>query len=186
MFIYSIYRITNLITNKVYIGYTSNPKTRWNKHCRSALTSAYPKRKLYRSVLKHGIEHFTFDVIYQSLNKDHTKHVMENYFITEYNSLAHGYNMTNGGEGGDTSASPTYKLGIANRDNSYLKNNTTFIRGVKQGPQSESHKKNRALAATGKKRKIVMCPHCSKEGGEPAMKRYHFDKCKFFLKSCVC
>lgn len=28
------------------------------------------------------------------------------------------------------------------------------------------------------KSKLVICPHCGKEGGEPAMKRHHFDNCK--------
>jgi hypothetical protein len=34
----------------------------------------------------------------------------------------------------------------------------------------------------GKKQKRVICPHCDKEGGIGAMKRYHFDNCKFKIK----
>ena len=29
-----------------------------------------------------------------------------------------------------------------------------------------------------KKKEKVTCPHCSKSGGKPAMKRFHFDNCK--------
>ncbi len=33
-------------------------------------------------------------------------------------------------------------------------------------------------ANTGRKHKIVTCPHCSKSGGITAMPRWHFDNCK--------
>jgi hypothetical protein len=29
-----------------------------------------------------------------------------------------------------------------------------------------------------KPKEIIICPHCSKEGGKPAMERWHLDKCK--------
>ena len=31
----------------------------------------------------------------------------------------------------------------------------------------------------GKKRKIVICPHCGKTGGNNGMAQWHFEKCKF-------
>ncbi len=30
----------------------------------------------------------------------------------------------------------------------------------------------------GKQQKILICPHCKKEGGNGAMVRWHFDNCK--------
>ena len=36
----------------------------------------------------------------------------------------------------------------------------------------------RSQANIGKKRTTVICPHCGKEGGRPAMLRWHFEKCK--------
>lgn len=30
-----IYKITNLINNKIYIGQTNNPNRRWKEHCNS-------------------------------------------------------------------------------------------------------------------------------------------------------
>jgi len=36
-------------------------------------------------------------------------------------------------------------------------------------------------AMTGKKHKIVTCPHCDKSGGIANMKRYHFDNCRLSL-----
>lgn len=39
-----------------------------------------------------------------------------------------------------------------------------------------------SAALKGVKKNIVKCPHCTKEGGEGNMKRYHFDNCKFILE----
>ncbi len=59
--------------------------------------------------------------------------------------------------------------------------------GKKFGPRTEEQKKRiseatkAAMAKIPKeklKQKVVMCPHCKKEGGELNMKRYHFDNCK--------
>lgn len=40
-------------------------------------------------------------------------------------------------------------------------------------------KKNVGDAGKGKKKPVVVCPHCGKEGGKPPMTRFHFDNCKF-------
>ena len=101
--IYSIYRITNLVNNKIYIGFASNPNRRWYAHQKNSI---YKKRNthLYNAMQKYGIDNFQFDVIYQSFDYMHTHKTMETHFITEYKSYVgfadcNGYNMTFGGEG---------------------------------------------------------------------------------------
>lgn len=37
-------------------------------------------------------------------------------------------------------------------------------------------RQQKSLSLKGKKQKIIICPHCGKQGGNN-MKRYHFDKC---------
>ena len=100
MNIYSIYMVTNIVTNKVYIGFTSrNLSRRISQHkCKVSKK----RTKFYNSILKHGWENFTWDIIYQSLDEHHTKHVMESYFIQEYDSYYNGYNSTLGGDGMDS------------------------------------------------------------------------------------
>ena len=46
-------------------------------------------------------------------------------------------------------------------------------------PKSEEQKRkiSETLKAHGKKEQVT-CPHCQKEGGANAMKRWHFDNCK--------
>ena len=43
---------------------------------------------------------------------------------------------------------------------------------------SAESKKKMSEAQKGKTQKVTVCPHCNKEGGARAMKRWHFDNCK--------
>ena len=47
--------------------------------------------------------------------------------------------------------------------------------------EKQQWKENVGKAGKGKKKPLVTCPHCGKEGGKPSMTRFHFDNCK--LKS---
>ena len=76
MNIYYIYKIENLVNSKVYIGFTNNPTTRWSDHKKIIKKD---KRPLYKSMLKHGVENFSFDVIYCSLDKNHCLEEMEQH-----------------------------------------------------------------------------------------------------------
>jgi group I intron endonuclease len=98
---YTIYKITNLINDKKYIGYTSQkPLSRYKQHINGTHNNTTGKL-LYYAFAKHGQENFKFEVIYQSNDRDHCLS-METYFILEYKTFvdlpdAHGYNLTLGG-----------------------------------------------------------------------------------------
>jgi group I intron endonuclease len=100
---YHIYKFTNLINNKSYIGRTNNFEKRVNQHL---FESYYKKSQTYnttfhRAVRKYGIHNFTQQIIYQTLCEQHSKEA-EEHFIREYNThcrFGYGYNMTYGGEG---------------------------------------------------------------------------------------
>jgi group I intron endonuclease len=102
MIIYSIYKVVNQINGKVYIGFTSkkSPKTRWTSHLSQINNPKYCNNLLYKAIRKYGKDFFNFEVIYQSIDCNHTLNVMEPYFIKEYDSFGKfGYNLTKGGEG---------------------------------------------------------------------------------------
>lgn len=90
---YTIYKITNLINNKSYIGITiRNIDYRWREHCK-------PSRKkvsiLTNAIIKYGKNNFELEI----LEKDIDDKNKENYYITLYNTLSpNGYNLTTGGE----------------------------------------------------------------------------------------
>lgn len=94
----AIYKITNKINGKIYIGKTEreNPEIRWQEHLRHANKLDLP---LYRAINKYGKENFCFEVIEQCNNFQLDER--EIYWIAYHNSYGEkGYNCTGGGEGG--------------------------------------------------------------------------------------
>jgi group I intron endonuclease len=94
--IYSIYRVTNKINNKVYIGFDSMWPRRKHNHKQYLKTRT---GKFYSALKKYGWDNFQWEIIYQSKDGQHTLNVMENFFINQYDSFQNGYNETLGGEG---------------------------------------------------------------------------------------
>lgn len=59
-----IYKITNKINGKVYIGKTIHSiETRWNQHIYESKKQRYECRPLYDAFNKYGIENFTIEEI---------------------------------------------------------------------------------------------------------------------------
>lgn len=96
MIIYSIYKCVNKLNGKVYIGFDSKWPNRQQEH---KYNINFRNQKFYRAIRKYGWNNFQWDIIYQSFDGEHTLKVMENHFITEYDSYNNGYNETLGGEG---------------------------------------------------------------------------------------
>ena len=96
MNIYSIYKATNKINGKVYIGFDSNWPNRKKTH-----KSKYKQinLKFYDAIKKYGWDKFDWELIYQSKDGQHCLNIMEPHFIEDYDSFNNGYNMTLGGEG---------------------------------------------------------------------------------------
>jgi len=95
-----IYKITNIITNKCYIGETkkSNPYLRWNEHKRK-ITQGIGCPALQDAVKKYGINNFKFEILIICFDEDRFKYEID--YIKKYNSISpNGYNLTKGGEGG--------------------------------------------------------------------------------------
>lgn len=98
MIIYTIYKVTNKINNKVYIGFTSNYFARIKQH-KKCLTQKTYKSKFHSAIRKYGWDNFHWEILYQSKDKEHCFDI-EKYFILENKSYTKcGYNMSLGGEG---------------------------------------------------------------------------------------
>lgn len=102
MTIYTIYKATNKINGKSYIGFDSNYPERINEH-KNLSKKRDIKTIFHKAIIKYGWENFEWCVLYQSYDREHTLNTMENYFIIEHNTYAGnpngGYNLTLGGEG---------------------------------------------------------------------------------------
>ena len=95
MNIYTIYRATNILNGKVYIGFDSSWPKRKTEHKNSIKYD--DNYKFYNAIRKYGWDNFNWEVIYQSLDYDHCFNTMETFFIIEHDSLANGYNGNKGG-----------------------------------------------------------------------------------------
>lgn len=98
-----IYKITNLINNKIYIGQTKRDiNTRFQEHIRD---SQNPSKNipLHQAIKKYGKENFKIEIIEDNIN-DEFLNEKEKKYIQIFHSLSHenGYNVTDGGEGGKT------------------------------------------------------------------------------------
>lgn len=96
---YWIYKITNKINNKVYIGVTDNIKVRFNNHKTRYLNkkSREYNKSLYRAFRKYGIGNFDFSIIEDNVSYKNAFE-KEKYYISKYDSKEKGYNETIGGE----------------------------------------------------------------------------------------
>lgn len=90
-----IYKITNDINNKIYIGKTEfSIEKRFKEHCQDS-KKGYTNRPLYNAMNKYGIEHFNIELIEECNNPEER----EKYWIEYYRSFKYGYNATLGGDG---------------------------------------------------------------------------------------
>jgi group I intron endonuclease len=94
-----VYKITNKITGKVYIGITNQGAgARYRHHWYEARIGE--PAPIHRSMAKYGEENFTLEIIdfadtYEELKEK------EKYWIKQYDSMNRekGYNLTEGGDG---------------------------------------------------------------------------------------
>lgn len=98
-----IYKITNTLNNKIYIGQTiQNPKDRWYRHCqKNCLSNNERNMAIKRAIFKYGKDNFSFEVI-ETIKDSNTEllNSREKYWISFYNSYKNGYNCTIGGTDG--------------------------------------------------------------------------------------
>ena len=63
MKISGIYKITNTVTGKFYIGSSKNIKSRWADHKKPSVWKKYPNKQLYQDMKKYGKDKFEFDIL---------------------------------------------------------------------------------------------------------------------------
>jgi group I intron endonuclease len=187
MNIYTIYRATNIINSKVYVGFTSyTTEQRAAAHLKN---SKNIKNKFYNAIRKYGGNNFIWETVYQSLDYEHTLSVMENHFIVEHNSFKRGYNSTLGGDGvlgrKDTheqiqrkkdAANKVYEnMSIQERKNKFGKS------GFENSFYGKSHTEEdiqKMKDGHAKQRKIlIVCENCGKETDAQNYALHHGDKC---------
>lgn len=113
-----IYLITNIQNGKRYIGKTIDIHRRWSQHTSKARTGS--NTLLHKAIRKYGAGNFTVEILQETSddsNRDEIRWIQ---------TLLPEYNLTTGGDGGDTSRSPNYQEGMKRRRSFAGPNNNMF------------------------------------------------------------
>ena len=91
-----IYKITNVKDGKIYIGQSTDIKTRWSNHIKAALKiDSIAHSRVHDAMGEEGIWNFTFELLEQCPKEKLNER--EKYYIEFYQSNTYGYNKTAGG-----------------------------------------------------------------------------------------
>ena len=89
-----VYKITNLINNKVYIGQTIRPiQQRFHRHISDAMNNILDTH-FARAIRKYGPDNWKIESIDTAETQEELNQ-KEQYWINYYNSVIEGYNETN-------------------------------------------------------------------------------------------
>lgn len=103
-----IYKVTNVLNGKCYVGKTKSLRRRWAQH-RSLKDRT---SGIVKAMLKHGVENFTFEVLQDGIETHQELSRLEIEWIERLKSFGPGgYNMTLGGDGAVSRAACAYALG---------------------------------------------------------------------------
>lgn len=89
-----IYKITNKLNGKSYIGQSTDIERRWREHHYRYWNN---DNVIYMAFRKYGIENFDFSIIEECSTQE--LNLREEYWINYYDSYYNGYNETVGGDG---------------------------------------------------------------------------------------
>lgn len=112
---YFVYKHTNLVNGKVYIGITSRlPEKRWGRNGCNYRSNHH----FYNAILKYGWDSgFSHEILYSGLTKENAEEY-ERYLIRHFNSTnpEYGYNIALGGNSvGKMSDATKKKISASNK-----------------------------------------------------------------------
>ena len=123
----SIYKITNTVNGKSYIGQTRHnaEKTRIRDHL-----AGNGSVLIKKAIEKYGKDAFTYEILHDGIIPEFLDN-LEIEVIAKFNTLSpHGYNLTTGGGGGSPCEESRRKISAAN------KGHPTWMKGKKHTDES--------------------------------------------------
>lgn len=161
---YCIYKHTNKINGKVYIGQTcQKPEYRWGKDGNGYKMSS----RFYSAITCYGWDNFEHEILVENLTKEEAD-ILEQELIEKYksNNLEFGYNLDSGGKNKEVSEETKQKQSISAQNRPIVSEETkqklsTVSKGIKRSEEtkqkmSEAAKK-REKERQGQKYKKVQC-----------------------------
>ena len=168
-----IYKITNKLNGKVYIGQTTKTlDIRRKGHIQAAKDGI--NHHLYNAMNKYGIENFEFEEVCKANSKSELNYLEAKYII-EYDSVRNGYNM---GYGGDNNVmdSPIVKEkhdNIMRNEDVRLKISQSMKQYRQENPFSETHRKKISEKLKGNKH---FAGHHITDEHKEALNKSHYKK----------
>ena len=179
-----IYKIQNLLNNKVYVGQSNNILRRWKDHKTNAFNSNDHNYNthLYRSIRKYGLQNFSFEILEECSTSE--LDAREIYWISYYNSFFEGYNLTMGGDGSGSEVNKTRIISIIHELETTYKSHrqiaeeneisTEMVQGINSGrywhhdriypiqdPKAQFYRRGFSCDKSSQQKKI--CVNCGKE-----------------------
>ena len=126
-----IYKITNKINNKIYIGQTiKSVHYRWKQHCR------YKKAMISSAIRKYGEENFEIVELLSAFDHEELNR-SEQYFIKYFNTISpNGYNLMSGGRSSVPSEEVKEKISNTLKGRTFSAERRANISLSKKGKQS--------------------------------------------------
>lgn len=139
-----IYKLTNTVNNKCYIGQTiQKPYKRFQKYKN---LQCITQPKIYRALKKYGPLNFIYEIIDDTASNQDELNFLEEIYILCYNSREFGYNSKEGGNaGGKSSLETRQKISQATSG----KNNPMYGR-KRKGTYSKETKQKISNALQGR------------------------------------
>lgn len=91
-----IYYINNKITSEKYIGYSKDILRRWQQHKKDLIKNCHHNSHLQNVYNKYG-DIFEYNILEECTIEELKE--KEKYYIALYDTVKHGYNQTEGGDG---------------------------------------------------------------------------------------
>lgn len=106
-----LYKITNQLNGKIYIGQTIDLHGRWQAHKSYAKNPEKTGQYVHRAMAKYGIENFVFEQIATCISQEDAD-TTESFLILQYDSRnkEKGYNLTTGASYGGHSEETKEKI----------------------------------------------------------------------------
>lgn len=148
----TLYKITNIINGKLYIGQTKNSiKFRWLQHKNKASHCTL----LSNAISKHGKQSFKIEEI-AIVNTREEANILEQALIIQYNSMyPTGYNLTSGGFVCETSEVTKQKISKANLGRRWSLKNKRKSMSEEQKLNISKTLKGKTPSNKGKGKKII-------------------------------